>query len=362
LSLNECFIKLPKALGRPGKGHYWTIDPAQEYMFEEGSFRRRPRGFRRKALKSYAANLRGVAGDPLHGGHASYPGHASSAQNSAVPATSGGNSGGAGEVSNSAASYVPDSTSGGGHGPHHHRQHRGGSHAHHNHRYNHYDVTSGVLSPPPEYGTILPTTLAQSLNSSAPPPYYAYSQATGGTNPGSAYNIGYNYPAPLSPGGSVAANTTTVGDYSYVQDGRDGGYNMVYLAAPSATGSYGHHFSLVTPPSQHQQQQESPPGGGGGGGQSGNENEIENHTVTSWHNAAWPLQSSCLGSEHHHYVTAASLATSGFATPTEAEIAMATSGKKIQGAYLGRKGPGWGDVGATPSKLYLRPRQAVAKI
>ena len=53
LSLNECFIKLPKALGRPGKGHYWTIDPASEYMFEEGSFRRRPRGFRRKALKNY---------------------------------------------------------------------------------------------------------------------------------------------------------------------------------------------------------------------------------------------------------------------------------------------------------------------
>ncbi len=55
LSLNECFIKLPKALGRPGKGHYWTIDPASEYMFEEGSFRRRPRGFRRKALKNYGA-------------------------------------------------------------------------------------------------------------------------------------------------------------------------------------------------------------------------------------------------------------------------------------------------------------------
>ncbi|XP_044733592.1 forkhead box protein F1-A-like [Chrysoperla carnea] len=53
LSLNECFIKLPKGLGRPGKGHYWTIDPAAEFMFEEGSFRRRPRGFRRKcqALK-----------------------------------------------------------------------------------------------------------------------------------------------------------------------------------------------------------------------------------------------------------------------------------------------------------------------
>lgn len=56
LSLNECFIKLPKGLGRPGKGHYWTIDPASEFMFEEGSFRRRPRGFSRKcqALKPYS--------------------------------------------------------------------------------------------------------------------------------------------------------------------------------------------------------------------------------------------------------------------------------------------------------------------
>jgi hypothetical protein len=55
LSLNECFIKLPKALGRPGKGHYWTIDPAQEYMFEEGSFRH-AEAFRafcaRRALRS----------------------------------------------------------------------------------------------------------------------------------------------------------------------------------------------------------------------------------------------------------------------------------------------------------------------
>eukprot|EP00095_Tigriopus_kingsejongensis_P007595 maker-scaffold417_size177606-snap-gene-0.40 protein:Tk07595 transcript:maker-scaffold417_size177606-snap-gene-0.40-mRNA-1 annotation:"forkhead box protein f1" len=51
LSLNECFVKLPKALGRPGKGHYWTIDPDQEFMFEEASCRRRPRGFRKKNLR-----------------------------------------------------------------------------------------------------------------------------------------------------------------------------------------------------------------------------------------------------------------------------------------------------------------------
>lgn len=54
LSLNECFIKLPKGLGRPGKGHYWTIDPSSDSLFEEGSYRRRPRGFRSKckALKT----------------------------------------------------------------------------------------------------------------------------------------------------------------------------------------------------------------------------------------------------------------------------------------------------------------------
>lgn len=62
LSLNECFIKLPKGMGRAGKGHYWTIDPASEYMFEEGSFRRRPRGFRGKcqALKPIYRMMNGI--------------------------------------------------------------------------------------------------------------------------------------------------------------------------------------------------------------------------------------------------------------------------------------------------------------
>jgi hypothetical protein len=55
--LNECFKKLPKECGKPGKGHYWTIDANAEYMFEdEGSLRRRPRGFRRKQqMKSYSS-------------------------------------------------------------------------------------------------------------------------------------------------------------------------------------------------------------------------------------------------------------------------------------------------------------------
>ncbi|CAL1540079.1 unnamed protein product [Lymnaea stagnalis] len=70
LSLNECFIKLPKGIGRPGKGHFWTIDPAAEFMFEEGSFRRRPRGFRRKcqALKPFGM-LNGMGGGGPMMGH-----------------------------------------------------------------------------------------------------------------------------------------------------------------------------------------------------------------------------------------------------------------------------------------------------
>lgn len=41
-------------MGRPGKGHYWTIDPTAEFMFQDGASRRRPRGFRRKCSLSSA--------------------------------------------------------------------------------------------------------------------------------------------------------------------------------------------------------------------------------------------------------------------------------------------------------------------
>ena len=47
LSLNECFIKQAREQGRPGKGHYWTLDKNSLKMFENGSFRRRKRRFKR---------------------------------------------------------------------------------------------------------------------------------------------------------------------------------------------------------------------------------------------------------------------------------------------------------------------------
>jgi hypothetical protein len=47
LSLNECFQKQPREQGRPGKGHYWTLDKNAMKMFENGSFRRRKRRFKK---------------------------------------------------------------------------------------------------------------------------------------------------------------------------------------------------------------------------------------------------------------------------------------------------------------------------
>lgn len=44
-------------VGKPGKGNYWTIEQNSAHMFEdEGSLRRRPRGYRSKLkVKPYAA-------------------------------------------------------------------------------------------------------------------------------------------------------------------------------------------------------------------------------------------------------------------------------------------------------------------
>jgi forkhead box protein D len=65
LSLNDCFLKIPRSPQNPGnkrkqfqiifrisifllgKGNYWTLDPASENMFDNGSFLRRRKRFKR---------------------------------------------------------------------------------------------------------------------------------------------------------------------------------------------------------------------------------------------------------------------------------------------------------------------------
>jgi forkhead box protein C len=48
LSLNECFVKVPRDDKKPGKGSYWTLDPDSYNMFDNGSFLRRRRRFKKK--------------------------------------------------------------------------------------------------------------------------------------------------------------------------------------------------------------------------------------------------------------------------------------------------------------------------
>ncbi|XP_054843571.1 forkhead box protein D1-like [Eublepharis macularius] len=47
LSLNDCFVKVPREPGSPGKGNDWRLHPAAQGMFHNGSFLRRRKRFKR---------------------------------------------------------------------------------------------------------------------------------------------------------------------------------------------------------------------------------------------------------------------------------------------------------------------------
>ena len=73
LSLNECFIKVPREGGGERKGNYWTLDPACEYMFEDGNYRRRrrmKRPYRQTTQYPYPSGY--YPSDPRYSGYTSY--------------------------------------------------------------------------------------------------------------------------------------------------------------------------------------------------------------------------------------------------------------------------------------------------
>lgn len=51
MSLNDCFIKVPREPGNPGKGNFWTLDPLAEDMFDNGSFLRRRKRYKRSTIE-----------------------------------------------------------------------------------------------------------------------------------------------------------------------------------------------------------------------------------------------------------------------------------------------------------------------
>ncbi|XP_072050032.1 uncharacterized protein [Amphiura filiformis] len=60
LSLNDCFIKIPRAPGRPGKGNYWALHPACGDMFSNGSFLRRAKRFKLAKRRNQPAQIQHV--------------------------------------------------------------------------------------------------------------------------------------------------------------------------------------------------------------------------------------------------------------------------------------------------------------
>lgn len=51
LSLNDCFVKVSKNSGKPGKGNYWALHPKAGDMFGNGSFLRRSKRFKTSSPK-----------------------------------------------------------------------------------------------------------------------------------------------------------------------------------------------------------------------------------------------------------------------------------------------------------------------
>lgn len=66
LSLNDCFVKVPREKGKPGKGNYWTLAENCEEMFENGNYRRRKR--RIKGLKPEPSGEMSPCGSALDEG------------------------------------------------------------------------------------------------------------------------------------------------------------------------------------------------------------------------------------------------------------------------------------------------------
>ena len=67
LSLNDCFIKVPREYGSSGKGNFWKLHPASSEMFKNGSFlRRRYRFLHQLPQKPYSEVMTSPTSLPSH--------------------------------------------------------------------------------------------------------------------------------------------------------------------------------------------------------------------------------------------------------------------------------------------------------
>ncbi|KAI0984919.1 hypothetical protein GJ496_005037 [Pomphorhynchus laevis] len=57
LSLNDCFVKIARDDRKPGKGSYWCLDPDSHNMFDNGSYLRRRRRFKKPKDNQQSDNI-----------------------------------------------------------------------------------------------------------------------------------------------------------------------------------------------------------------------------------------------------------------------------------------------------------------
>ena len=89
LSLNDCFIKIPRSQGRPGKGNYWALHPSCGDMFSNGSFLRRAKRFKLQRFRAHeTANQ--MSGFGSYSGHLGNIYNTSSYKHNAYPTASFG--------------------------------------------------------------------------------------------------------------------------------------------------------------------------------------------------------------------------------------------------------------------------------
>ena len=350
-------MKLPKALGRPGKGHYWKIDPGQEYMFEEGSFRRRPRGFRRKVMKKFSDDDLPTSGIYQHGSvHAHTPSYGHSHPLATV-AAAGNNY--LSRSSIAAAIHLPDSTASSA-AANLKQHYEGGT--------THQLMHSVPTSETQDYQSTILSSSASNALPMPSPPFYAYnSSITSNHNNNSLnYNAGGNvnaivpmnnysgsivatYPSSISPVAAASTVAVGAGEYIYCVDRET--YGMVC----GTSGSGG-----SARPNEGGYSSYSSPVAGIGGGQnsspvslsrasqevSGNtQSPAQTHHILDHPgvNSAWPVSASIgatsthwqtsgvgSGSQHpqqhpldsSHFVSSVPMA--GFVSPSDAELALSS--------------------------------------